>query len=324
MISSTTNRVRYTGDAATSAYDYSFQIDATSDLLVTVRSNASPPVETTLVLTTDFTVSGAGTTTGGTVTLVNASQAWLTSGNLKSGYKIVIRRKPNILQATDVRNQGDAYREALEDAFDRLAMYAQLLQDETLRSVRLPETYIAADFNPILPQDMDNSDNKVPTVNSTGDGWAAVADWPSSTAISGASASATAAAASAVAAAASEAAAAVSAAAAAAAVGVVVSGTFASPNSIAGSGNITFTAGSQFTKSYVQGSGGAQSLGNIQAGTADAQELILFGCSDTNTLTLDTAGRVSVKGTCVLAAGDCIQFSWDHGSTLWREMSRST
>lgn len=292
-ISSTTSRIRYTGDAATSAYDYTFQIDSSSDLLVTVRSNASPPVQHTLTLTTDYTVSNVGTVTGGTVTLVNASQTWLTSGFLKSGWKIVLRRRPSILQSYDIRNQGDSYRETLENAADRVTMHAQQLKDETDRSVRLPETYISSDFNPVFPTDIDNADNRVPLVNSTGDGWADIEDWPLLTTINTAGAA------------------------------FYVDGTYASPSAIAGSGTISFTTGYTKNKVYIGGSSGAQSAGNIQAGSSDGQELLLCGTSDANTVTIDTGGRISVNGTCILGAGQQITFNWDNGTGVWRETHRS-
>lgn len=61
----------------------------------------------------------------GSITLINNGQAWLTAGNLTSGYTIVITRIVPLIQNTSVRNQGDFYPETLEDAFDYLTMIAQ-------------------------------------------------------------------------------------------------------------------------------------------------------------------------------------------------------
>lgn len=293
MISSTTRRVRYTGDGATSSYDYTFQIDNQSDLKVVVRSSASPPVEYNLTITTDYTVTGVGETGGGSIALVNSSQTWLTSGYLKSGWKIIIRGDASLLQSYDIRNQGSAYRETLEDSADRLLQYIQQLKDYIDRSVKLPETYISSDFNPTFPTDMDSGGYRVPLTNSAGDGWAAFASWPTLADVQGNNSV------------------------------FYVDGTFASPNDIAGSGTITFTTGYKKNKVYIQGDSGAQTAGNIQAGVIDGQDLLLVGCSDSSTVTLDTGGRISLNGSCVLGAGNQIYLNWDHGSSLWREVSRS-
>lgn len=214
-ISSTTNRISYTGNGAVDTYPYTFKIFSDSDLLVTVRNTSD--VETTLALTTDYTVTGAGDLSGGNVVLVNSSQAWLdVDGDLKTDYVLVIRRKRTLLQSTDIRNQGTFYPEEIENEFDRQIMIDQQQQNEIDRSLKLPETVASADFDMTLPGDMLDSADKVPMVNSAGDGWAAAASWPSASSIAGAQAQATAAAASATAAASSASSASTSAAAAAA------------------------------------------------------------------------------------------------------------
>lgn len=192
-LSSTTERNSYTGDGATSVYAYSFKVFLESELRVIVKSTASPPVETTLTITTDYTVSGVGETSGGNITLVNASQAWLTSGNLTSGYKILIRRVRSLTQTADIRNQGDFYPETHEDVFDKLVMNDQQQQDDVDRSVKLPQTIVSSDFDPTLPTDIATA-NATLVVNSAGDG---LDMGPTTTQITNAEANATAAAASA-------------------------------------------------------------------------------------------------------------------------------
>lgn len=144
-----------------------------------------------------------------------------------------------------------------------------------------------------------------------------------STSATSAATSATNAASSATSAASSATAAAASATLAAANAGYGVTGTFASPTGIAGSGAVAFTADTQRSKLYVQGSGGAQTVGSFQAGTVDGQEILLVGCSDTNTLTIDSPTRCITKGTLILGANDMAAFCWDHGSTKWVEVSRN-
>lgn len=292
-IASTTRYVRYTGDAATSSYSVTYQFNANADLKVTVRSNASPPVEHSLTLTTDYTLTGAGSTSGGTLTLVNASQTWLTSGYLKSGWKIIIRGNASLVQSTDVRNQGDSYRESIEDALDDILIKVQQLKYVLDKCVQIPESYLNSDFSPIFPTDITSEGSRVPLTNTGGTGWADFEDWPSLATINGNNSV------------------------------FYVDNSYASPGAIAGSGNITFTAGYKKNKVYIQGSAGAQTAGNIQAGTVDGQELLLVGCSDSNTVTLDTTGRISVNGSCVLGAKQQITFNWDNGQSLWLEVSRS-
>ena len=211
-VSSTNSRMDYTGNGSVSTYSYTYRIFSNTDLLVTVRDTSD--VETTLTLTTDYTVTGVGSGSGGNVVLVNASQAWLTAGKLTTGYVLTIRRVRPLKQLTDIRNQGAFYPEIHEDAFDSLVMIAQQHQDEIDRSMKLPETIDPADFNTELPADLAANPSTSIIVNATGDGFAA---GPTASAISGAQASATAAAASASSASTSASSASTSAAAAAAA-----------------------------------------------------------------------------------------------------------
>jgi hypothetical protein len=140
-VDSATSRVSYTGDGATSAYDFTFKAFDDDDLVVTVRDTASPPTETTLTKTTHYTVSGVGDADGGTVTLVASGSAWLESGtaNLKTDYLLVIRRRPSLLQEQPFRNLGSFYPSIYEDALDYLLMKVQGLRDELDRTIRAPE-----------------------------------------------------------------------------------------------------------------------------------------------------------------------------------------
>lgn len=155
-LNSTTARNDYVGNGATSSYSYTFRITAASDLTVTKRDTAG--VETTLALTTDYTVSGVGSGSGGTITL--------TAGALPSGYALTIRRVLPLTQPTDLRNQGPFLAETHETVFDRLTMIVQQLQDVITRSVRVSETN--GPFNPLLPSTISQSGGKYLAVNTTG------------------------------------------------------------------------------------------------------------------------------------------------------------
>jgi hypothetical protein len=134
-IQSSTNRNDYTGSGSTDTYAYSFKIFADTDLVVTKRL-ISTGVETTLTLTTDYTVTGVGDTSGGSIVLV--------AGNLASTYHLTIRRVRPLTQTLDIRNQGDYFPERTEDAFDKAAMVDQQQQDELDRSSNLTETIAAS------------------------------------------------------------------------------------------------------------------------------------------------------------------------------------
>ena len=189
-ISSTTNRNDYTGNGAVDTYSYTFRIFANTDLLVTVRDTND--VETTLTLTTHYTVSGVGDAGGGSISLVNGAFSWLDAdGDLKSNYILTIRRVRPLKQETDIRNQGDFFPETHEDAFDHLLMIDQQQQDEIDRAVVLPETVPSSEFNPQLPSDIGGAVSKVPLTNTNGNGWANAADWPTSSQIANAQTHAT-------------------------------------------------------------------------------------------------------------------------------------
>lgn len=171
-ISSSTRRNDYVGNGANSVYAYSFKIFSQSDLTVKVR-NTSTEVETTLTITTDYTVSNVGVSSGGNVTLVNASQAWLTAGKLSTGYTLTILRVVSLVQNTDIRNQGSFYADVHEDALDYLTMIDHQQQDELDRAVELPDTIASTAFNTTLPTTIaDAASAGCPVlVNSTSNGF---------------------------------------------------------------------------------------------------------------------------------------------------------
>lgn len=142
-VQSTTQRNDYTGNGSTSAYSYVFRITEAQDLLVTVADTSTPPVEHTLVINTDYTISGVGASAGGTVTLVNASQSWLTGGNLTTGFHITVRRNPLLEQLTSIRNMTAFYPSTIEDGVDYIVMQIQALNNFLVRAPKLRETSTA-------------------------------------------------------------------------------------------------------------------------------------------------------------------------------------
>lgn len=150
MLSSAVSRTTATGNDSANVYNYNYRIFDRSELLVTLQ-NLTTLAESVLAITTDFTVQGVGQVSG-TVTLVNAGQAWLDAGGfLSANYKIIIRRVRPLTQITSIRNSSTFYAAVHEDEFDMLTMDLQQHDDQLQRTVMLPETVTSSDFNPVLP-----------------------------------------------------------------------------------------------------------------------------------------------------------------------------
>jgi len=134
-VSTTTNRASYSGNGSTAAFAYGFKIFADADLTVIIRSSAG--VETTKTLTTHYTVSGAGTESGGNVTF--------TSGNIPaSGETVVILRKLTLTQGTDYVANDPFPAESHEDALDRLTMISQQHDEAIGRALKVSQTNVIA------------------------------------------------------------------------------------------------------------------------------------------------------------------------------------
>lgn len=122
----------YSGTGSTGPFTFSFKVFAASDVLV-VKADSNG-VETTLVLTTDYTVSlnaDQNSNPGGTVTLEAA---------LASGYTMVISSQVPYLQETDLTNQGGFYPEVITDSLDKLTIQVQQIKLESDRAAKVPIT----------------------------------------------------------------------------------------------------------------------------------------------------------------------------------------
>jgi hypothetical protein len=204
-VSSTTNRISYTGNGSTTAFAFAYYFQSTSDLKV-LKVLISTGVGTLQTLTTDYTISGTTSNgvypNGGTVNMVSAPS---------SLYQIVIYREPNLTQTIDLVENDALPAETLEQGLDKAIIISQRLDERLDRAIVLNDSFTAT-FDPTLPVTI-NTANSVLVVNAAGDGWDV---GPTTTEIEDAEAEATAAAASAAAALVSETAAAASAASAAA------------------------------------------------------------------------------------------------------------
>ncbi len=199
-LNSTKPRNNYAGNGTTNEYSYDFKIIEKSNLKVIIEDSDS--VETVLELNTDYSVDGVGTSSGGSITLIDNSQEFIdASGYLKSGYTLTILRVVTIEQQTDIRNQGDFFPETHEDAFDKSIMIDQQQQDELDRSIKLSDSSNISSFSPQIPSSFIGEGSVAIVTNEDGSGFKV---GPTVSEISTANSSAVAAAASATAAAASE------------------------------------------------------------------------------------------------------------------------
>ncbi|EQC4552706.1 hypothetical protein ACY5GL_003095 [Cronobacter malonaticus] len=142
----------YTGNGATTNFDYTFRVFKKTDLVVSVLDLDNNLTE--LILDTDYTVTGAGGYNGGKVIL---------SAPLANGWKISISRDVPLTQETDLRNQGSFFPEVHEDAFDKLTMLIQQVWSRFTLALRKPSSlanwydalgnYIRNISDPSQPQD---------------------------------------------------------------------------------------------------------------------------------------------------------------------------
>lgn len=142
----------YTGNGVTTVFPYTFRVFVKSDLAVTVVDPEGNINQ--LVLDTDYTVTGAGGYSGGSVVLKLP---------LANGWQISVARELDPVQETDLRNQGKFFAETHEDVFDRLTMLIQQAFSAFRLSLRKPSSianwydalgnYIRNLHDPREPQD---------------------------------------------------------------------------------------------------------------------------------------------------------------------------
>ena len=131
-ISSTTVKNSYNGDGSTTTFSYTFKIFANSDLQVIIRNNTTA-TETVKTLTTHYTVTGAGSASGGSVIF--------TAGNIPaSGETVVLRRAVPQTQAIDYIANDPFPAESHEEGLDRAMMTLQQVQEELDRSIKISRT----------------------------------------------------------------------------------------------------------------------------------------------------------------------------------------
>ncbi len=158
----TTARVSYTGDGITTAFSIPFYFQANAHIAVWHRSSfdeqtENPPDPTLKSLGTDYTVTGAGNTAGGTLALATP---------LLTGERLTIIRDVPLTQELDLPSSGVYDPESVENAFDKLTMAVQQLEERMDRILQVPTT-TSDQFSSTLGEPDGNS-GKLLGVNSTG------------------------------------------------------------------------------------------------------------------------------------------------------------
>ena len=124
--SNATRLSQHNGNGVTTAFPTGFYFLQDSDILVTLTSSSG--VNTVKSLTTDYTVTGALSSAGGTVTMLVAPA---------SGEKLTIERTVSLTQETDYIS-GDAFpSETHERGLDKAMMAASQASDQIGRAFRI-------------------------------------------------------------------------------------------------------------------------------------------------------------------------------------------
>lgn len=143
-VSSTTNRVSFTGNGSTTAFSFPYYFQSTGDLVVILKV-ISTGAETVQTITTHYTVSGTQVDNvypnGGTITTVTAPSAL---------QELIIYRDPALTQSVDLVENSALSAETLEQAFDKRTIIEQRLDDRMDRAVRQREGYTGS-LDPRLP-----------------------------------------------------------------------------------------------------------------------------------------------------------------------------
>ena len=133
-ISTTTATKQYSGDGSTVSFPTVFKFLANADVQITHRDSSD--TETVWVEDTQYTLTGAGVSSGGTVTVKTSPTDYTPA----SGETITIERITADTQGTEYPEGGTFPAKAHETALDRLTMLVQQATAKIARSLKFPVT----------------------------------------------------------------------------------------------------------------------------------------------------------------------------------------
>ena len=129
-VQTNTNVASFNGNGVTQIFPIAFKFNNDTDLVVLLVDDATGAVSQ-LTLNSDYTVSGEGDEEGGLINVVVAPA---------TGKRLKVTRLVDILQLTDLRNQGKFFAEVHEAAFDLLTMIAQQHDSGIRSALRVAES----------------------------------------------------------------------------------------------------------------------------------------------------------------------------------------
>ena len=135
-VTSTTSRKQYSGNDSTTDFPTTFRFTANNHLTVILTDGDS--VETTQVEGTDYTLTGAGVASGGTVTMTTAPA---------TGETLTIKRDPQRTQESSLPLGGPFPSSTVEAMIDLSTEQIQALNEKILRAVLLSETSALTGIN---------------------------------------------------------------------------------------------------------------------------------------------------------------------------------
>lgn len=128
-IATTTSRVVAQGNGATTSFSYSFLIPTADDAVLTFTDVDGV---STLLSTSQYSISGLGSPGGGTVTYP------VSGPPMTIGQSLAVQRVLPFKQLTKLTNQGNYYPEVVEGALDSQEMQIQQLAETQGRTLQLP------------------------------------------------------------------------------------------------------------------------------------------------------------------------------------------
>ena len=129
-ISTTTIKNSASGNGSTTAFTYSFKISAETEVQVIVKTDATGAESVRSIGTgsTNYSVSGVGSSSGGTVTFVTAPT---------SAETVVLRRSTTQTQSMDLIDNDPMAADTIETAHDKSIAITQELQEQLDRSLKI-------------------------------------------------------------------------------------------------------------------------------------------------------------------------------------------
>jgi len=157
-VPTTTSSVQYAGTGTTDTFSITWSFAQNADIKAYTIVPATGVI-TNLVLTTDFTLTGAGVYTGGTLTLV--------AGNLPTGTTLFIESDPAEVQLTLLAQNAPTDPAAIMAALDLLTREVQALRRRVNNSIQIPVAESLDGYDMALPAAVDR-ENTIVAFNASG------------------------------------------------------------------------------------------------------------------------------------------------------------